>query len=216
VVAATLIATLLAAAPPAVRAAAGERDGMTAVGQCRAGQPQGHYALRDASGRLRVQGAFSQGQRVGSFIFWSADGSRLAHLPFDADRLNGTLSMWHPAANDAEPPRRLEASYRAGVRHGTTRAWDPDGRLREAAEYADGALVSVRAYDERGEAMADAPARREAQAARAAEDREIEALLATVRLHRLDCAPPPVRQQAGAPDIRRATPSHAALPGAPA
>ena len=47
-------------------------------------------------------------------------------------------------------PRRLEAGYRAGRRHGPTRAWWPNGRLRETAEYSDGALESVRAWDEAG------------------------------------------------------------------
>jgi len=187
-------------------------DTLRVVGQCRSGQPQGNYALRDADGHLRVQGAFSQGQRVGSFIFWSPDGARLAHLPFDADRLNGTLSLWHAGATaDADAPRRVEAGYRAGRRHGTTRAWWPNGRLREAAEYSDGALESVRVWDEAGVAVDDAQARRDADAARAAEERDIEALLTTVRRHLPDCAPPPARQQAVAPGSPAAVRVHAAV-----
>jgi len=187
------------AVPIARAASVDTADGMRVTGQCRSGQPQGNYALREAGGRLRVQGAFSHGQRTGSFIFWSADGERVAHLPFEADRLNGTVSLWHRAkAAEDELPRRLEAVFRGGRRHGTTRGWHPNGRLHESAEYADGLLVSVQAWDEAGAPLIDARARTEAEAARAAEDREIEALLATVRRHLPDCAPPPVRQQARA------------------
>jgi len=203
--AATLIAGLaIAVLVPVDAARADGPEVLRVVGQCRNGQAQGNYALRDADGRLRVQGAFSHGQRVGSFIFWSPEGGRVAHLPFDADRLNGTLSLWHAGATaDGDPARRVEAVYRAGLRHGSTRAWWPNGRLREVAEYADGALLSVRAWDEAGAVVADAQARADADAARAAEQRDVDALLVTVRRHLPDCSPPATRQQAGAPAALR-------------
>jgi hypothetical protein len=197
----TLIAGLaIALLVPIAAARADGSDVLRVVGQCRDGRPQGNYALRDADGRLRVQGAFSHGQRVGSFIFWSPQGGRIAHLPFDADRLNGTLSLWHVgAAADDDAARRVEAGYRAGLRHGSTRAWWPNGRLREAAEYADGALASVQAWSEEGAVVTDVQARADADAARAAEERDIDALLATVRRHLPDCSPPSTRHQAARP-----------------
>ena len=121
-------------------------------------------------------------------------------------------SLWHAGATaDADAPRRVEAGYRAGRRHGTTRAWWPNGRLREAAEYSDGALESVRGWDEAGVAVDDAQARRDADAARAAEERDIDALLTTVRRHLPDCAPPPAHQQAVAPGSSSTGDLHAAV-----
>jgi len=71
-------------------------SGWRITGQCREGLPQGGYQVHGAEGRLRVQGAFSQGQRVGSFIFWASNGARIAHVPFDADLVNGTVSGTFP------------------------------------------------------------------------------------------------------------------------
>src|SRR5436190_5953677 len=61
-------------------------------GGCREGLPHGRYELRTATGALRVAGAFNHGKRTGSFLFWSASGSRVAHLPYDDDARNGTLA----------------------------------------------------------------------------------------------------------------------------
>jgi hypothetical protein len=167
---------------------------LVVTGQCREGVAQGGYALRAPDGRLRVQGAFTQGQRVGSFIFWSSTGVRIAHLPFDADALNGTVSLWYidaPAGDDA--PRKLEAGYRAGERHGLTRSWYPDGRRRAEFEYAGGALVSAYAWSPAGTAYDETEARALAERDRASDVEYLDALLATVRRHMPDCAPPPAR-----------------------
>ena len=165
-------------------------------GQCREGTAQGGYTLH-ADGRLRVQGAFNQGQRVGSFIFWTASGVRIAHLPFDADELSGTVSAWYPQARaGAEPPRRMIAGYRKGQRHGLTRSWYPGGRLRTEFEYADGTLVSARAWSEAGRPYDDDRAREVAERDRAADVEYLDSLLALVRRHMPDCTPPPAQQPA--------------------
>jgi hypothetical protein len=153
--------------------------------------------LRAGDGRLRVQGAFNQGQRVGSFIFWTARGTRVAHVPFDADRINGTLSLWYDeAADDRDGPRKLVAGYRAGERHGLTRSWYADGRLRAEYDYREGALISARAWSDAGLAYDEARSRAMADADRAVDAEYLDALLATVRRHLPDCAPPPAQQHA--------------------
>ena len=169
----------------------GPGEAFAVAGQCRDGQPQGGYALRAADGRLRVQGAFSQGHRVGSFIFWSSSGVRVAHLPFDADALSGTVSLWYARpGRDAEPPRKLEAGYRQGVRHGQTRSWYADGRRRAELDFADGVLTSARAWSDAGVALDEAEARALAERDQAADAEYLDSLLAIVRRHLPDCAPP--------------------------
>ena len=194
---AALCVALACAAVPAAAAAAGPDPGFRGGGQCREGAAQGGYTLRAGDGRLRVQGAFSQGQRVGSFIFWSATGVRLAHLPFDTDELNGTVSLWYPEARPgSEPPRRMTAGYRAGRRHGLTRSWYPGGRLRAEFEYADGSLVSARAWTEAGRAYDDDHARELAERDAAGDVEYLDTLLALVRRHMPDCTPPPQQHHA--------------------
>ena len=186
----------LACVVPAA-AANGPEPGLGVSGQCRDGLPQGGYALRMADGRLRVQGAFSQGQRVGSFIFWTSAGVRIAHLPFDADQISGTVSLWYATARaGAEPGRKLEAGYRSGERHGLTRSWYPSGRLRAEYDYAEGALTAARAWSEAGAAYDETRARQMAERDRAADVEYLDTLLATVRRHLPDCAPPPPQQNA--------------------
>ena len=193
--AAALCLALACAAMPA-RAEPPEA-GWRVTGQCREGHAQGGYALRSADGRLRVQGAYSQGQRVGSFIFWSTVGVRIAHVPFDADVVSGTVSLWYAQArNGVEAPRKLEAAYRAGERNGLTRSWYPNGRLRAEYEYADGTLRAARAWSDAGVAYDEPRARSMAERDRAAEVEYLDTLLATVRRHQPDCAPPPLLQPA--------------------
>jgi hypothetical protein len=167
------------------------------TGQCRDGHAQGGYALHSPDGRLRVQGAFNQGQRVGSFIFWTAAGVRVAHLPFDADVLAGTVSLWYAEAPPGtEPPRKLEAVFRQGERHGQTRSWYASGKPRAEYEYADGRLRGARAWTESGAEYDDAAARALAERDRAADADYLDTLLAIVRHHLPDCTPPPPQQRA--------------------
>jgi hypothetical protein len=188
-----LIALVAAAAP--LRAA--PNDALRAEGQCREGQVQGGYALRSPQGRLRVQGAYNLGQRVGSFIFWNEAGGRTAHVPFDADLVTGTLSLWYDAETGEEGARRLEAVYRQGERNGPTRAWYPDGRMRLTAEYADGALQSARAWSDAGAELAPDAARALAEQERADDAKVLDDLVTLVRRHPPDChAPPPAQLRA--------------------
>jgi hypothetical protein len=167
------------------------------TGQCRDGHAQGGYALRSMDGTLRVQGAFNQGQRVGSFIFWTSGGARIAHLPFENDVLAGTVSLWYAdAPAGAEPPHKLEAVYRQGARHGQTRSWYASGQRRGEYEYVDGELRSARAWSEAGAAYEEAAARALAERDRTADADYIDTLLAIVRRHLPDCTPPPAQQRA--------------------
>ena len=79
-------------------------------GSCRDGQPHGAYELRDAAGNVRVVGAFNRGKRMGSFLFWSGGGARIAQLPYDDDVLVGNVATWYPPARGREQAQKLEAA----------------------------------------------------------------------------------------------------------
>jgi len=152
----------------------------TAEGHCRNGQPHGNYELRDAKGNVRAVGAFNRGKRTGSFIFWSSEGVRIAHLPFDEDALSGTLALWYSGKATREPQRKLEAVYSRGKLNGDKRSWYPDGRTRGEYRYEDGALREASATSESGKAMSGADARALAQRDAATDDAFVATLLATV------------------------------------
>ena len=139
-------------------------------------------------GRLRVAGAFNQGKRIGTFLFWSATGVRLALLPFDDDAMNGTVALWYAAAPaKGEPLRKLEATY-IGGRPANARSWYPDGRLRAEFRYDNDALVEARAWNAKGGTMSDAEARSLAARDLLADEKFYDTLLAIVRDNPPACA----------------------------
>ena len=150
----------------------GAQTSFVVTGQCRDGRPHGAYELRMPDGQLRVAGAFNQGKRIGTFLFWSTAGVRIALLPYDDDHLNGTVALWYSTGNAKSLPRpKLEAAYVSAQPVGAVRSWYPDGRLRAQYRYAEGALADARAWDTKGAAMSNAAAR--TQALRdAAEDKQ--------------------------------------------
>jgi hypothetical protein len=152
----------------------------TVQGHCRDGLPQGNYELRDAKGTLRVMGAFNRGKRTGSFIFWSSDGLRIAHLPFDDDVLSGTVATWYAMKSAPEPRRKLEAAYSHGQLNGAKRSWYPNGRLRAEYRYEQGELREASGESPSGEALDDAGARALAQRDAASDDALLASLLAIV------------------------------------
>lgn len=154
---------------------------------CREGHPQGRYELRDGDGQLRVAGAFNDGRRAGSFIFWSGAGVRLAHIPFDDDARNGTLALWHDGPAGREPVRWLESVWHHGVRDGQTRSWFGDGRPRDESEYVEGRLAASRGWTDAGERLTDDVALERARADAATEDAYFSALDQIVRDHLPRC-----------------------------
>jgi hypothetical protein len=156
--------------------------------RCRDGRPQGAYRLRDADGQLRVAGAFDEGVRTSSFLFWRANGARAAQVPYDDNgRVNGTLATWFDADPGREPTMRFESEVRAGVRQGETRSWYADGRPRTRADYDAGRILTAEAWDERGRSLRGDAAR--ALAARDARDADAEAVQrdALIREHMPRC-----------------------------
>jgi hypothetical protein len=150
-----LLAALLLAT--AVRAAA--QPVWAVDGGCRDRQPHGRYELRD-HGNLRAVGAFNHGKRTGSFIFWTVDGARVAHIPYDDDIRHGTLATWFaPRSAGGDPPRRFESSWRRGTRDGPTRSWYRDGRPRGESDYAHGQLIAAAAWLETGARVPERTAR---------------------------------------------------------
>jgi antitoxin component YwqK of YwqJK toxin-antitoxin module len=138
-------------------------------GSCRDGYAQGVYELRDEKGKLRTQGAFNRGARTSSFIYWTSNGTRVAHIPYDDGVLSGTVALWYAqTAGNLLPRQKLEAAYAKGQRHGTTRSWFPNGRPRGEYVYENGSLASAKAWNAVGAALADEAAR--LQAARDADE----------------------------------------------
>ena len=121
-------------------------------GSCRDGQPHGAYELKMSNGQLRVAGAFSNGRRTGSFLFWTASGVRIAHLPFDDDEVNGTVALWYPA-DKRDPQPKLEAAYVSGRLHGVKRSWHANGRVRAEFQYGSGMLLDAKAFDVAGKPL---------------------------------------------------------------
>jgi hypothetical protein len=154
--AAALAAASVAAAQPFV-----------AAGGCRDGAPNGAYELRGMDGRLRISGAYAKGRRTGTFLFWAADGVRIAVIPYDDGAISGTVATWYAEAGPrGQPRRKLEAPYVGNVLHGVTRAWYPNGRLRGEYRYERGELAEATAWSESGGRLPDADARRLAAADR--------------------------------------------------
>ena len=176
----------IAAAALVSGALAAPADLVTKAG-CRDGRAQGPYELRDAAGQLRVAGAFNEGTRTGSFIFWRGNGVREAHVPYDNGLRNGTVATWYDGASDREPPRHVESEWRHGVREGTTRTWYLDGHPRSETEYAKGAIASSGAWSDAGERLADDAARALAEADEQAADAAYAGLNDRIASHMPNC-----------------------------
>ena len=178
-------ALLLAASLPM---ASGATAQYAVSGNCRDARSHGAYELHMPDGRLRVAGAFNNGKRIGSFLFWSSTGSRLALLPFDDDTMSGTVALWYSAApSRAEPSRKLEATY-VGGRPVSARSWYPDGRLRAEFRYDNEKLAEARAWNANGMLLPDAEARALAARDRVADEKFYDTLLAIVRDNPPACA----------------------------
>ena len=156
-------------------------------GNCREGLPHGNYELRDAKGTLRALGAFNRGKRTGSFIFWSSDGVRIAHLPFEEDALSGTLATWYSGKSTREPQKKVEAVYSRGQLNGDKRSWYPNGRPRAQYRYEKGEIREASATSPSGKALGDADARALAQRDATADDAFVASLLAIVTAHPPRC-----------------------------
>jgi antitoxin component YwqK of YwqJK toxin-antitoxin module len=121
------------------------------VGACRSGIPNGGYELRTQDGHLRVVGAFAQGRKTGTFIFWNSTGARVAVIPYQDDDKAGTVALWHtvPGAR-RELQRKLEAPYVDNRLHGVKRSWNPRGTRRAEFRYERGVLIEAKAWQDDG------------------------------------------------------------------
>jgi antitoxin component YwqK of YwqJK toxin-antitoxin module len=155
---------------------------------CRAGQVHGNYQLIDRGQQLRATGAFQNGKRTGTFIFWNQAGSRIAVVPYDADRKTGTVALWYPAARkDASSVHELEAPYVRDALHGVVRSWHSSGRRRAEYRYEHGMLAEAQAWDERGRAFDEREARTLAKRDEATFGKRYAALEALVASHLPAC-----------------------------
>jgi len=74
------------------------------------------------SGQPRVVGAFRDGIRTGTFIFWNDSGTRVGVIPYDEDMASGTIALWYATAGKRPAARWLEAPVVRGKPHGERRA----------------------------------------------------------------------------------------------
>jgi len=163
----------LAAAFPVVAAA----QALLASGACRDGVPNGMYELRTAAGQLRVAGAFTMERPIGTFLFWTAAGARIAVIPYDDGVRTGTIAAWYVSDRAAtELSHRLEAPYVAGERHGVSRSWHENGRL-----------VDARGWTSAGVALSAAAAHAQAEQDALRDERFLESLERLVAEHRPRC-----------------------------
>jgi hypothetical protein len=167
-------ACLLGAAPALAQA--------YVVSHCRGSVPNGGYELHYADGRLRIAGAFSQGHKTGTFIFWTAAGARIAVIPYDEDRKSGTVALWYTAPDGrAEAGRKLEAPYADDHLHGVVRSWHANGSPRGEYRYERGTLIGARAWSASGASLSDAEAQSLATSDAESNDKLYASLLAVVR-----------------------------------
>jgi antitoxin component YwqK of YwqJK toxin-antitoxin module len=155
---------------------------------CRDGRPHGAYELRSTNGQLRVVGAFNRGKRTGSFIFWTSDGTRVAHIPYDEDHVSGTLSLWFRqggAKGDAQ--QKLQAGFSAGHRNGISRSWYPDGRPRAIFRYEADVLADAKAWSAAGAPLPEGEARELASRDREEDEKYYASLDAIVVTHLPAC-----------------------------
>ena len=159
---------------------------------CRDGAPHGAYELRAPNGQLRVAGAFNRGKRTGSFIFWTANGVRVAHVPYDEDRVSGTLSLWYAQGSQGgEPQQKLQVAFAAGRRNGIARSWYPNGQPRAIYRYEMDELADARAWNPSGAALSESEARERALRDRAEDEKYYASLDAIVAAHLPACTEPP-------------------------
>ena len=164
---------------------------------CRDGRPHGAYELRSADGQLRVAGAFNRGKRTGSFIFWTHEGTRVAHIPYDEDQVSGTLSLWfEQAGTNGDAQQKLQAAFAAGRRNGISRSWHPNGRLRAIYRYEAEVLAAAKAWSPAGTPLSDSEARELALRDREEDEKYYASLDAMVVTHLPACeeqSPGPTR-----------------------
>lgn len=146
---------------------------LVAEGRCRDGQPNGAYTLRSADGRVRIAGAFARGRLTGTFVFWAANGMRVAVIPYDDGAKSGTVATWYAQdGRRGESRRKLEAPYVDDVLHGVVRSWYAGGRTRGEYRYERGELVDAVGWSESGARLGEKEARRMAAADRAAAEKD--------------------------------------------
>lgn len=158
------------------------------VGACRGGAPHGPYELRTQDGRLRVVGAFAQGRKTGTFIFWSSSGARVAVIPYQDDDKAGTVALWYTASNARrELQRKLEAPYVENQLHGIKRSWHPRGGRRAEFRYQRGVLTDAMAWEDDGSPRPREDAEAQAAADEVTDKRFFAVLEALIRDHPPRC-----------------------------
>ncbi len=159
-------------------------------GACRDGVPEGAYALVLSNGIAQVTGNFSKGRKHGLFTVFRSSGEKVAEIPYDSDRIHGTVGLWYsPEAGAGQ--RKLVAEYAAGVLDGTKTSWYADGKPRAVFVYAKGTLERAEAW--RPDGTADATWEAESLASRdGAADRTLyEAYESAIRDNLPRCEPHP-------------------------
>jgi antitoxin component YwqK of YwqJK toxin-antitoxin module len=158
------------------------------IGGCRNGVPNGAYELRTRDGHLRVVGAFAQGRKTGTFIFWNSSGARVAVIPYQDDGKAGTVALWYTAPGaQRELGRMLEAQYVDDSLHGLKRSWTPRGTTRSELRYERGQVIEARSWKDDGTPRTQAEAEAQAASDEVTDQKRFSALEALIRDHPPHC-----------------------------
>ncbi|MGH8798995.1 MAG: toxin-antitoxin system YwqK family antitoxin [Casimicrobiaceae bacterium] len=178
----------LAALSIAAAAGSGAQQPLEPVGVCRDNEPNGAYEVVTSDGHVRAVGAFTQGRKTGTFVFWTGDGARVAVVPYNNDVWNGTIATWYTASGRGrELGPRSEAPYVEGKLHGVKRAWYASGAPSVEVRYEHGTLVDAKGWTQDGAPLATAEARGLAERTLDADEALYAALDALVREHLPQC-----------------------------
>jgi hypothetical protein len=99
----------------------------------------GDYRAWYPDGRLKIAGAFVEGQKSGRWTFWHgnglpyARGQKKEEGEYRAGRESGRWTRWHSLGTERE-----EGEYREGVPVGRWRFWDELGQPEREGEYQAG------------------------------------------------------------------------------
>lgn len=104
-----------------------------------------HYVGRDSriptglrrewhpTGKLWIEGSYSNGARVGTWQEWYPDGTLRFEGTYKNDLLYGTETWFYP-----DGKKEWEIGRVAGVRDGEERWWHGNGEIRRAGRYREG------------------------------------------------------------------------------
>jgi antitoxin component YwqK of YwqJK toxin-antitoxin module len=95
-------------------------------------------------GTRRTEGKYSNGEQVGVWRSFRADGSPLEELHFAGGAKDGPTTRWQVSG-----VKEIEGSYKADKKDGTFNYFDADGELQKTEEYKAGRLLRTKRHSKK-------------------------------------------------------------------